>query len=1768
MSLNPIAFGEHVVEQFQRYLLTYFPIADRRLEEQVREHLSRGPGGRRELVRGPYIHLNRPFEPGPMLDDLVAELELHPALPGLFRFEQLYKHQELAARAILDGRHTVMATATGSGKTEGFLLPILDHCLRLRDEGAAPGVTAVLVYPMNALVNDQLDRLRRMLAGTQITFGRYTGDTPRQHPDAIAHLAQPRPYTAEELRGWREDHTELPRPWEEAISRPEIRQRTPRLLLTNYRMLEFLLLRDRDLRELLQGAPLRFMVFDEVHTYTGTLGSEVACLIRRLRHVSGRSPEQVTCIGTSATVRPEEGVDADAATARFAHRLFGVPVEDVEVVGEQYRELQQPPGARYVPSRPADAHERLQRVLDAAREVHLQEEVDEVPEGLLAVAEELCGREAPAGENANARLYELLAPNEIVVNLSRRLARPLSLEDLHNRLRQVGDRQDATDDELTCEAMAYLTLGAICQHDDEPLLRPKLHYFVQGYPGLWVSFEPEEPDATAESAIRPRVHFQQQAREGEDTETVRLPLLICRACGQHYFRALAQDARAACDENGVRPIRATDPWEEPGIGEVEVYLTDRLHTREEETGEATVWHMCRWCGALHRDPSNRCRNERCGRVGGMVPMRVLEDPQRLAAEGGGRGRVVTCAACGSRDTITDTRSAAVADVHTLAESMLSAMDEPSLRKLLVFSDNRQEAAFQAGWMKERARRHEMRHLLYRLLHRDGERRTVDQITNDLLDELQASRVLCVGPSERDRQEADTRVRWFVDQEFASRRERFGNLETLGLARVEYEGLSAEADGDFFGRWAESFGIEPDEVVAIVRTILDYYRRRGALSDKLLQHCWSQRDEEVYRGRISVGDWWRPTVLTLASDARGINAKKLLATRGQTAAQHIVAKGISDGAERADDFLMDLWEWLRDDERQYLVPVEITRKWSGRRQVVRVGADACQINVRRTTIVPSDARYVCEVCRGAQAVAMPGSACPEYRCDGRLVAAPVDLEHYAVVRYTREDFVPLRPVEHSGQVDQDEREEIESEFREEDGDYNCIVCTPTLELGVDIGQLEMALMRNVPPTPANYAQRSGRAGRRHRIAVVMDYCGTSPHDRYYFARPEEMIDGRIRVPAFSMSNEPMVRKHVHSAILTQLRQLPESERRETLETAFPRFIWPYFMRPGPGGSRSGEYLRSAPTFPDLHGLVERNANDIRHELMEAFTATWPAEHQDAVRSESLGAMIEGMPRGLERHVDVLFHQVARYRDQVTRYARMQIEGRELTPEQTRDRRRYEHALSVLGQQDQDTYTLTYLSNDGYFPGYALTRDSCVARCLQPYIELQRPEPIALREFTPANWIYAAGDVFAVRRVEFFSLGSSTDAASDVQQREMLYDADHDRVIDLSVDDRAGLQGERFVSFRLGGVELRQREPIDDSRERRVYGGHDIVGTFLGTHHGGEKGELGDIEWRLYRNADLRLVNLGPVGREREGLEIGFPICSVCGAVRSPRAGAEIKKFAERHDESCRKGAVTWAALHVDFRSDLLELGPLAERAAAVNLMEAVLTGAREYLDMGEADLEGFVEQRGDGQAWVLIYDPMPGGSGFLEEMKERWEGVCAKALQIMTECKCENACYACLLTFWNQRHHAILNRHEAAAPLKLYQEPMVFGHSIQPNPAKAVERGPDTESPAEEQFLELLDDRNVPEPPETQHIVTLPDGSVTAADFAYPDERVLIYIDGMTWHGPEDVQRSDRITRVKLRNEGYKIVEMTAQELEDTAASNRVLEELAVYLGRDDLLSER
>ena len=299
------------------YLQTTFAFSDGRLFRALDQLLSRTEAG---LFKGPYLSVRLPYrKPDAALEHLELPLDVAPTFKPYLH--QLRAFERLASKTRQGPQHTLVTTGTGSGKTECFLYPLLDDCWRRRGE---KGIKAIILYPMNALATDQAGRLARMIAGDPrlkgIRAGLYVGDDDGSRHGAKAGMS------ADSL----------------ITDRKAMRKSPPDILLTNYRMLDFLLLRpdDKPLWDKNTASTLRYLVLDELHTYDGAQGSDVACLIRRLRHRLGvpAGEDGFTCVGTSATVASDSGdaasTGADELVA-FASQVFGVGFDRDAIIGEE-----------------------------------------------------------------------------------------------------------------------------------------------------------------------------------------------------------------------------------------------------------------------------------------------------------------------------------------------------------------------------------------------------------------------------------------------------------------------------------------------------------------------------------------------------------------------------------------------------------------------------------------------------------------------------------------------------------------------------------------------------------------------------------------------------------------------------------------------------------------------------------------------------------------------------------------------------------------------------------------------------------------------------------------------------------------------------------------------------------------------------------------------------------------------------------------------------------------------------------------------------------------------------------------------------------------------------------------------------------------------------------------------------------------------------------------------------------------------------------------
>ncbi|RME24489.1 MAG: DEAD/DEAH box helicase, partial [Candidatus Zixiibacteriota bacterium] len=332
---NPLSALRNIQDAYLQYVYTFQKFTNPAIAEWVQEKIRTGT----LLWRDPYIQLTRRFEPGDTFDALVRAGIIHPETPRYFTDAhgnpvRLYRHQSQAIKSILGGakpekdtpptpNNTIIATGTGSGKSFCFGIPIVSECLRLRDRGVQ-GIKAIIIYPMNALGNSQYADFARRLHGSGLKIALYTGDTPYSPDEALL--------TYREATG-------RDQPYDcEIISREEIQQTPPDILMTNYVMLELLLTRfeDRRLFPVQHAGVLRFLVLDEVHTYTGKQGADVACLIRRLKQHTNTTGK-LCCIGTSATISSDDPETGARLITRFAANLFGEEFSPNHVVGEMYR---------------------------------------------------------------------------------------------------------------------------------------------------------------------------------------------------------------------------------------------------------------------------------------------------------------------------------------------------------------------------------------------------------------------------------------------------------------------------------------------------------------------------------------------------------------------------------------------------------------------------------------------------------------------------------------------------------------------------------------------------------------------------------------------------------------------------------------------------------------------------------------------------------------------------------------------------------------------------------------------------------------------------------------------------------------------------------------------------------------------------------------------------------------------------------------------------------------------------------------------------------------------------------------------------------------------------------------------------------------------------------------------------------------------------------------------------------------------------------------
>lgn len=1614
--LDVFSLDQALIDDYERFARSFTSIRAADIRDQVNALYESG-----RFWPDPLITINPHFEQGPTVDDLARDGSLAPETAQIFRVEEsgirLYRHQAQAVAKAAAGHSFVVTTGTGSGKSLCFFIPIIDAAVKARLAGEGRRTRAIIVYPMNALANSQMTELSKFLDQSSLpesvrpTFARYTGQ-------------------------------------ESSDERERIRHAKPDILLTNFMMLELLMTRQNELdRAVIENARgLDFIILDELHTYRGRQGADVAMLVRRLRDrvSSGHDP---ICIGTSATMA-SEGDEARRAevVAGVASRLFGAMVGVDGVIGESLQRATNPK------LKPLALKAQIRSALES-----------ELPPSLT---------DAELKDHPLAVWIELEIGLQDGQRLSRR--RPITLTKAAQGL-----AEDSGIGVLTCENQLKRMLTLMSEAaerrggaGDRAFLAFKLHRFISGAGRVYATLRP--------TGSR-KVTLDGQVFHPDDTSARLYSTFFCRACGSEYHPVtLADDAgirRALARSIDDPPLDDQESDDEAGYlmpefdaetgfsfsGDVEDYPEDwtepgtdgRPRLRSEKKRYAPRRISVEADGTL--GPSGRwawfipgkyrfclaCRHQPAGQA------REINKLAGLSAEG---------------------RSSATTLLVSSALRWMNSGDRmpPSKRKLLSFTDNRQDAALQAGHFND---------FLFVTLLRGALLSAVRAAGTDGLSDaefgqrVQNALGFVAGNKNRRREwmldptvlgvrqrEAETTLsRVLAHRVWGDQRRgwRFTNpnLEELKLIRAKFLSLGdLVADEDLFAAapdFLKQASLAKREAAFVI--LLNALRRGLAVTADALEpqnlESLGNASRQSLREPWSISQQEQPrqaAALILDPPRRNqinLRDQTLLVRGGPTTslARELRSATLWGSRLKPKDYTELVNSMLTAAERYGLVTKVTTNfdvdGWRLMANAVRLVADEDANSEKETN------RYFRQLYE-AVAVGLKDERGFLLGLEGREHTAQVD----AMRRQWREWRFRW------GDEDRAEIDKNKDELRQvgEPTEFLPVLfCSPTMELGVDISALNAVYLRNAPPTPANYAQRSGRAGRSGQAALVVTYCASqSPHDQYYFKRPEAMVSGVVRPPALELANRDLIEAHLQAVWLSESGQALTDDIPHVLDLQSETLPIRAELQSAFLDSKLKERAQLS---------MSRLLTSVAPELRSASWAADPAKFAATVAERAPARFSEAFRRWRQ-----LYQSARSQLEEANRRSERHGLSAKERQEAKRQQAQANEQIALLERgtdsSGSDFYTYRYLATEGFLPGYNFPRLPLYAFIPSIFggntkaAYLQRARFLAISEFGPRSLIYHEGRGYRVTRAK---LPPGVRGDNGLLATRIVYLCDQCGAAHMEREPErchacgASMSATHAVKnvLRIDNVETAPAERITANDEDRQRQGFEIQTVFewprrdhvVDVLTAGSKDSAGEIIHIDYAaGTTISRLNKG-LRRRKDKTVFGFGIDPATG--RWTSAASEGDSDAQEGDAPQRIVPI----VQDDKNAALLRLASdKLDEVALTTLQHALARGLEILFQLEEGEVLTEAVPSRDNRKAILAFEATEGGAGVLNRLIsepkamtriarialelmhfENIEEAIARCdphlLQSLPDANCVKGCYRCLLSYYNQPDHETIDR---------------------------------------------------------------------------------------------------------------------------------------------------
>ena len=1731
---------DRLVYDYASYTRSFIKIADPRISAKVESELNVGA-----FWPEPLLQLNPTFLPGGTIDDLVKQGTLYPECSKIFRIDKsdtdhtgkqllLHTHQREAILKAKEDKSYVLTTGTGSGKSLTYIVPIVDHVLR---HGSGRGIQGIVVYPMNALANSQDEELKKFLekgypeGKRPVSFARYTGQ-------------------------------------EKGPDREAIRSNPPDILLTNYMMLELLLTRRED-RELVRAAQgLRFLVFDELHTYRGRQGADVALLIRRCRLAFGG--HDIVCIGTSATMASEGTMENQKReVAKVAQTLFGIPFDATQVIGET-----------------------LER---ATPEVEFND-----PKVIQALREAIESDGPPPEDYEKFRLHPLASWIESTFGVCDEEGTGRLVRQAPRRLQGEASAAEelaaiTSTNPLNCAAVLrrLLLKGSELRRSASsrfPIFAFRLHQFFTRGDTVWSTIEPES-DRHLEMSKK-------VSKPGEPDKTL-FPLVFCTQCGTAYYRV-----KVVSDEHGKYLLPREDRREQDDDGSSDAYLY---------LSASVPWPRKEGLELLERVPgflkettaqgSERIRPD----ARRDLPEPVFVDARgRLVSEGQGCNAALIhrnflfCLepSCGVAYTKSqraertklatlgvDNRSTAttILAVRSLIELQRDHELKAEARKLLSFTDNRQDASLQAGHFNDFAQVALLRSALHKATQpRGGNGLSHHELSRSVFDAMQlrfdeyAADPEVRGPAKNATNDAFRRVIDYYLYRDLQRgwRVTAPNLEDCGLLVFGYEGLRGEEgllgekklweagltirtdrDKEEFIETPDPLRTCPPELrEELLRTLLDVLRRSLAIKVDVLDPQKQLDLVEQTKPRLREDTVWYlddaqelfKSVVAYPRPKNKNNRKEdrwgsFVSSYGgygrylRRSLARYVPSAKAFGRPEVDQVIRFLFIGLK----RYGIVEQVRSGRDGNDPGYQINADALRWLPAEGEIRPIDRTRLLE--------------------SGEI---PPEVNSYFLACYR--SFVDLKCVlearEHTAQVTAEDREEREDRFRKgaEPGGLPLLFCSPTMELGVDIAQLNLVNLRNVPPTPANYAQRSGRAGRGGQPALVYTYCaGRSPHDQYFFREPNQMVAGSVAPPRIDICNRELVRSHVHAIWM----ELAKPDLGKTLTTVLDLSAYDGKL-PLPVKSSVASELRDATHRATALARANQLIAGIRDELSSAlwFHENWIKEILDQIE-RSFDAACErwrSLYRAAVRQRE-LHHKI------IGDHARQESERNHSRRLRAQAESQIRLLTEAKGIYEGDFYSYRYFATEGFLPGYNFPRLPISAyvpgrRRLKGRDEfVSRPRFLAISEFGPRALIYHEGARYRVYKVNLDFGSDDIEATHDLVTATMkrcpkcgyAHLEQGSNFAEICDRCQASLDGparmDTLVHLQNVSLKLAQRITCDEEERQRF--GYRIITAYRFPEIGGKLdrkdaevfcGETLVLRLNYGDATDLFRINLG-WANQRPGQPLGFNL--------DLERGYWWKNQADEEDteDAATQGRFQRVVPYVkDTKNALvMHFEPSRTVSETASLQAAFKEAIQKYFQLEPRELACEAMPSPNDRREIVFYEASEGGAGVLRQIAEDPSVLPMLARSALEICHfnpdtledkgaltCGKACYACLLDYGNQPDHKDLDRHlirDLLSELSQGTCRPAGGAGSRAERMAALRKRCD--SGLEKRWLDLVDRLMLKPPSDGQYLI---EACSTRPDFYYAECNAAVYVDGPIHDEPDQMREDEAINR-RLMESGYIVV---------------------------------